>query len=324
MGTDGSPGPCISRVLITGGNSGIGLATTLRFARRGARVAVLARGEVGLAAVREQTRAVGAECETFAVDVSDRTALEQEVDAAVEALGGLDLAIVNAGASTYGRFVETSAEDFDRVVAVTFTGAVNTVRAVLPHLARSCGSLVVVGSVAADVPLPLMSAYTGAKHALKGFVEALRIELRAGRSPVGVSLVEPGPIDTPFWLNVATQAGRLPPRIPLVYGAEEVAIAIEHCASRRPARIAVGGGWAAARLAYRALRPLVQPLMARGTRGFERIGREGSGRAAIWNPSGTGEQRAGRLRRPSLLVRGRQMTGARRGARIGAPRRQRL
>jgi NAD(P)-dependent dehydrogenase (short-subunit alcohol dehydrogenase family) len=305
----------VKGVLITGGSSGIGLATAVRLARGGARVAVFARNEEGLVAARERTRAEGQECEAFAVDVTDRVALERAVAAAAETLGGLDLVVVNVGAATYGRFSETPPKDFDRVVEVTFRGAVDTIRLSLPHLERSGGALVVVGSVAGELPLPLMSAYTAAKHALRGFVDALRVELRMQGSPVTVTAVEPGPVDTPFWVNVATERGRLPPGLPLSYSPEEVAREIERSADRRVTRATVGGAWVVIRLGYRLLRPLGERVLARLARLAERRGRQGEGRAAIHRPSGRGELQVGLLARPSLLVRLREATLSGRGGR---------
>jgi NAD(P)-dependent dehydrogenase (short-subunit alcohol dehydrogenase family) len=294
------------RVLITGGSSGIGLATACGFAGRGARVAVLARSPAGLDAARRQTAAAGSECHAFPVDVSDREALRSGVERAVGALGGLDVAVANVGASTYGRFRDTPAEDFDRVVDVSFRGVVDTARQVLPHLETSGGSLVVVGSMASELPLPRMSAYTASKHAVRGFVDTLRIELEAEGSNVSLSLVEPGPVDTPFWGNVASADGLLPPAIPLPYGPDEVAIAIEGAVTGRSARSTVGGAWVLAGLARRSVRPLGDRLLAKLMRVAERKGGRGTGRASIWNPSGAGERRQGMRKRRSLLVRGRR------------------
>lgn len=293
------------RILITGGTSGIGLATARRLAGRGAKVAVLARNGAGLEAARRQTAAAGRECIALRVDVTDREALDRAIDAVAAELGGLDVAVANVGASTYGRFRDTPPEDFDRVLDVSFRSVVDTTRAVLPHLEASGGSLVVVGSLASGLPLPRMSAYTAAKHAVRGFVETLRIELGAEGSGVTVSLVEPGPVDTPFWDNVASADGRLPPRFPLPYGPEEVATAIELCAERGSPRVTIGGAWAMARTAYRTGRPLGERVLIGWARLIERLGRRGPGRAAIWNPTGAGRLRRAMRNRASLWVRSR-------------------
>lgn len=279
------------RVLITGGTSGIGLASATRFAAGDARVAVLARSERGLQATRRETARAGRECLAFAVDVTDREALARAVEQAVSGLGGLDVAVVNVGVSTYGRFRDTPARDFDRVMEVSFRGVVDTVRAVLPNLEASAGWLIVVGSVASEVPLPRMSAYTAAKHAVRGFVETLQIELRAQGSPVGVGLVEPGPVDTPFWQNVASEDGLLPPVVRPIHRPDRVAAAIERCAERRSRQVTVGRFWVLSRLGYRFAQPLSQRLLAALLLIAERRAGHGPGRAAIWNPSGEGRMR---------------------------------
>ncbi|HEX5762033.1 MAG TPA: SDR family NAD(P)-dependent oxidoreductase [Solirubrobacterales bacterium] len=279
------------RILITGGTSGIGLATARRLASRGAQVAVLARNATGLVAARRQTAAAGRQCLALRVDVTDREALSAGVEHAVAELGGLDVAIANVSAATYGRFRDTPPEDFERVVDVTFGSAVDTTRAVLPHLEASHGSLVVVGSLASEVPLPRMSAYTASKHAVRGFVEVLEIELRAQGSNVAVSLVEPGPVDTPFWHNVVSEDGLLPPAVRPLHRPERVAAAIERSVDRRAARATVGRIWVLSRLAYRFARPLSSRLIAWLLSVAERRAERGPGRAAIWNPSGEGAER---------------------------------
>lgn len=294
----------MARVLITGGSSGIGLATAVRFAGRGDRVAVIARSPDGLEAVRTQTAQAGEACLCFAADVGDRPGLGRQVAAAAAALGGIDIAVVAAAASSYGRFRDTRAEDFDRVLVVTLRGTVDTVREVLPHLERSGGCLVVVGSVAGTVPLPRMSAYAASKHAIRGFVETLRVELAAQRSSVALSLVEPGPVDTPFWGNVTSEDGLLPPSIPFGYVPEEVAIAIEQIVATRGRRATVGGAWALFRLVHACAPRVTAWVLARTMLLAERRGKRGPGARALWNPSGGGELRSGLRARSSLLVRG--------------------
>lgn len=292
------------RVLITGGTSGIGLATALRFARSGAQVAVIARSPEGLARAEELIREAGGTPHTASADVTDRKELEAAIDRVVARMGGLDVAVANVGAAAYGPFTETAPEDFDRVIDVTLRGNVDTARAVLPHLERSAGALVMTGSAAADIPMPLMSAYTAAKHGIRGFVDALGMELRGAGSSVKLALVEPGPVDTPFWGHVAAETGQLPPPLPLAYHPDEVAIAIERAALGHGRRTTVGGMMIAARALRNAGRPVVDRLIAKATDLASRAGDAGTGAAAIWNPTGNGTELQGIGNRPSLLVRG--------------------
>src|SRR5687767_12574800 len=179
------------RALVTGASSGIGAATAQLLAREGARVGLLARGD-GLGDVASRVAADGGRAIELRADVGDREALEAAVEDAARRLGGLDLVVVAAAAGAFGRFTEMPPADFDRCIEVTFGGAVDTIRAVLPHLERSAGTLVVLGSAADTVALPLMAPYVAAKHALDGFVSSLRAELRAQGSDLTLSVVSPG------------------------------------------------------------------------------------------------------------------------------------
>lgn len=293
------------RVLITGGSSGIGLATAAALAREGARVALLARGELGLAQAKRRLAEEGHEALTVAADVTDREALTAAVDDAAEEMGGLDVVVASAAAIAFGRFAETRAEDFDATVEIVLGGTVNTIRAALPHLERSRGAIVAVGSIAARMPLPGMSAYTTSKHGLVGFLDTVRIELEESGSSVTLSLVNPGAVDTPLWNNLESSTGLLPPEPPhpAVYSPESVAEAIVEVV-RHPRDELTAGGFARGQILFysyfgaaakRALRALARFEHTAG----DRPAREG----ALSRGKGAGETEGGFGGRPSVAVK---------------------
>ncbi|HEU4803277.1 MAG TPA: SDR family NAD(P)-dependent oxidoreductase [Solirubrobacterales bacterium] len=247
------------RVLITGASSGIGLATALAYGRRGARVGLLARGADGLERAAEMVADAGGRPLAVPADVTDWSGLEGAVAAAVEELGGLDIAVSSAAGLYYGRFTETPPEDFDRTIATTLGGAVNFSRVVLPALAEGGGSLVIVGSIVSRMPLPLFAGYATAKHGLRGFADSLRVELAEQRSSVSVSLISPGPIDTPLWSNLSSRTGALPPSFPGANVPDDAAAAVVSCARSGCRGRTVGG----ASVALRALSLFAAPLAER-------------------------------------------------------------
>jgi short-subunit dehydrogenase len=290
------------RVLITGASSGIGLLCAADMAAEGAEVALIARSRTGLDEAARRANENGGEAHVYEADVTDRDALSAAVAAAVEDMGGLDVAVSAAGAAAYGEFRTTPAEDFDRTVEVTFLGAVNLVRAVLPHLETSDGNLVIVGSASDRVPLPLQSAYTASKAALSAFTEVLRAELKACGSDVSVSLLRPGPVDTPFWSHVTNPDGLAPPRPAFVYSAETVSRAVVELAKRPRPSITVGGAMAAVQIAT-LVGPLARAALGISTRLAIRASEHRPGVVkALWEPSGNGESAESGSNRRSLWV----------------------
>jgi NAD(P)-dependent dehydrogenase (short-subunit alcohol dehydrogenase family)/uncharacterized protein YndB with AHSA1/START domain len=275
-GRNGGP----MRVLVTGGSSGIGLATAHRLAERGAQIALVARGEEGLAAALETFELLEVEgLHTYSADTTDRRALEAAMAEAADDLGGLDAVVASAAGASFGPFLETDPDDFDATVVNTFTGTVNTVRAALPHLERSGGAMVVVGSIAGRVPQPSLAAYSAAKHAVRGFVESLRAELRDDGSPVTLCQVDPWAVDTPLADNFKSQTGLLPPDAITAYEPESVAIEIVESIERRRPRVTVGRRAALASLAYATARPLFELGLVLASRhlrsGGDRLAGEG-------------------------------------------------
>jgi NAD(P)-dependent dehydrogenase (short-subunit alcohol dehydrogenase family)/uncharacterized protein YndB with AHSA1/START domain len=291
------------RVLITGGSSGIGLAVAEALGREGAEVALLARNELGLAAAKRLLAEAGAEARTFAADVTDREGLASAVEAAAEQLGGLDVVVTSAAALSFGSFTETPPEDFDRTVETVFGGTVETIRQALPHLEDSAGAIVSVGSIAAHMPLPGFSAYSASKHGLAGFLETLRIELEEGGSPVTISLVNPGPVDTPLWSNLESATGLLPPGPPEIYTAESVAAAVVEVIRHPREELTVG---ASAR-AQVALYSHVGSVGRRAMRALARLehtaGDRPAAKGALSGGRGAGEVSGGFGGRPSVAVK---------------------
>jgi NAD(P)-dependent dehydrogenase (short-subunit alcohol dehydrogenase family)/uncharacterized protein YndB with AHSA1/START domain len=293
------------RVLITGGSSGIGLAVAEALVQEGAEVALLARNELGLAAAKRKLAELGAEAVTVTGDVTDRDSLEAAVDEAAAGLGGLDVLVTSAAAIAFGRFAETEPEDFDATVETVLGGTIDTIRAALPHLERSRGAVVAVGSIAARMPLPGMSAYTTSKHGLVGFLDTVRIELEESGSSVTLSLVNPGAVDTPLWDKLESSTGLLPPEPPqpAVYSPESVAEAVLSVI-RHPRDELTAGGLARGQiLFYSYFGGVAKRAMLALARLEHTAGDRPAGEGALRSGKGSGETEGGFGGRPSVAVK---------------------
>ena len=186
-------------MVVTGASSGIGLATARLAARRGARVVLAARSEKALEDICSEIRVTGGQATSIAADVSDREAVERIAEHAISTMGRIDTWVNNAGISIYGRTEDISLEDMHRLFDVTFWGVVHGSLAALPRLRQQGGALINIGSVESEISLPLNGIYASAKHAVKAFTDALRMELEKEQAPISVTLVKPGSIDTPFF-----------------------------------------------------------------------------------------------------------------------------
>ena len=220
-------------VVVTGGSAGIGRAAVREFARAGYDVAILARGQAGLDGAVADVEELGGTGLGLPVDVSKIDEVESATDRVEAELGEIDVWVNNAFVGSLAPFWETSPEEFERMTDVTYYGQVNGTRAALRVMrARDRGAIVNVSSSLAHRAIPLQSAYCGAKHAVKGFTESVRVELRASGSAVTIGLVTlPGVNTTQFNWNLSRMPDHPQPGAPLLEPevvAESIVSAAQH------------------------------------------------------------------------------------------------
>lgn len=183
-------------VLVTGAASGIGRATAVAFARKGARLALLDIDDVGVAATASSIRALGREANTYRANVADADAMVTLAGAVQAKQGVVDVLVNNAGIGSAGRFLDTTLETWRRVLDVNLMGVVHGCKAFLPAMVeRGAGGHVVnVSSLAGYFAPADMAIYATSKFAVLGFSESLRADM--ARHKIGVTAICPGVIHT--------------------------------------------------------------------------------------------------------------------------------
>jgi short-subunit dehydrogenase len=214
-------------VLITGASSGIGRATALRYASRGCRLALVARGMDELRLVEAECTAAGAsDVLVQSADIGAAGEVDAAFDAAVERFGSVQVVVQNGAVAAFGEFTDLPAEVFDSVIRTNVNGAANVSRAAMRHFrATGCGQLVVIGSLLGHAAVPYMGAYVMSKFAITAMVRMLRQETR--RMPgIAVHGIYPGAVDTPIYPRSANFFGRRARVLPVKDGPDKMARAI--------------------------------------------------------------------------------------------------
>jgi short-subunit dehydrogenase len=178
------------RIILTGASEGIGRALALALALQGARVALAARDAARLEELVRECRGRGAEALAVPTDIANEVDCGWLVETTLQNFGGIDIVIHNAGITMWSRFDELQdLSIFERILEVNYLAPVRLTSLTLPHLKQSKGLIVAVASIAGLTGVPERSAYAASKHALIGFFDSLRIELRG--TGVDISVIAP-------------------------------------------------------------------------------------------------------------------------------------
>jgi short-subunit dehydrogenase len=228
-------------VVVTGSSAGVGRAIAHAFAKRGAHVGLLARGQEGLDGAAREVESFGGQALAVPTDVADHHQVEAAAQKVEEHFGPIDVWVNDAMATVFASFVDTEPEEFKRATEVTYLGTVYGTMAALKRMtARNRGKIVQVGSALSYRAIPLQAAYCGAKFGIRGFTNSIRTELLHDKSKVQITMVQlPGVNTTQFnWCRSKLPNHPMP--VPPIYQPEIPAEAVYWAAHHRRRELWVG------------------------------------------------------------------------------------
>jgi short-subunit dehydrogenase len=226
-------------VVVTGASTGIGRATALALAKRGARVVLAARGDRLLGELQQQITSNGSEALMVPTDVADFVQVQQLAEDALARYGRIDTWINNAGVSLFASVRNTEVAEFRRLMDVNYMGQVHGAKVALPLMHRQGeGTIIFVGSVESKHGLALQAAYSASKAAIDAFAQALRQEVQG--TGIAISTILPASIDTPLYQHARCKEGCEPRPLPPFYSPEKVARVIVGCCEQPRSSVVVG------------------------------------------------------------------------------------
>lgn len=230
-------------VVVTGASAGVGRAVAHAFARRGARVGLIARGEESLGEVAREVAELGGEAVSAPADVAEYDEVEAAAEKIEASFGPIDVWVNDAMATVFAPVEKISPQEFERATRVTYLGAVHGTMVALKGMReRERGSIVQVGSALAYRAIPLQSAYCGAKFAMRGFTDSVRTELMHEKSPVWITMVQLPAVNTPQFEWCLTRLPDHPQPVPPIYQPEVPAEAVYFAAHHRRREVWAGFG----------------------------------------------------------------------------------
>jgi NAD(P)-dependent dehydrogenase (short-subunit alcohol dehydrogenase family) len=228
-------------VVVTGGSAGLGRAIAVGFAKKHAKIAVLARGRQRLDDTVKEIKSLGGKATAICCDVSDAQAVEAAAESIEQHMGPIDIWVNNAMTAVFAPFKDTQPDEFKRVTEVTYLGFVyGTMSALKRMLPRDRGIVIQVGSALSERSIPLQSAYCGAKHAIRGFTDSIRAELVHDQSNVRITMVQMPAMNTPQFGWVKSRLKNKAQPVPPIFQPEVGAEAVVWASTRNRREVYVG------------------------------------------------------------------------------------